>query len=63
MDYLLNHELTTAMHHLSLDVLNLIINGLPSKLKDTFNLVNPSGYVLNLIINGLPSKQNTYHLC
>ena len=37
-------------------VLNLIINGLPSKqTMQSFIIVKP-GRVLNLIINGLPSK-------
>ena len=39
-------------------VLNLIINGLPSKLRNVYNGVrNVGSEVLNLIINGLPSKQ------
>ena len=38
-------------------VLNLIINGLPSKpISDTLKLTLESLIVLNLIINGLPSK-------
>ena len=40
------------------EVLNLIINGLPSKPKviDDFEVKNQYVIVLNLIINGLPSK-------
>ena len=38
-------------------VLNLIINGLPSKLKTAYKReVEYQRKVLNLIINGLPSK-------
>ena len=38
-------------------VLNLIINGLPSKLREAETTIfEHSAYVLNLIINGLPSK-------
>ena len=37
-------------------VLNLIINGLPSKLRWYDRKRNRIGGVLNLIINGLPSK-------
>ena len=38
-------------------VLNLIINGLPSKLKEYNKLLKTAPLeVLNLIINGLPSK-------
>ena len=40
-------------------VLNLIINGLPSK-HDMVILAVSELYVLNLIINGLPSKQKKY---
>ena len=41
-------------------VLNLIINGLPSKLEEKYqHYINDEEYdVLNLIINGLPSKLN-----
>ena len=39
-----------------LHVLNLIINGLPSKLIE-YRLDGNKSIVLNLIINGLPSKQ------
>ena len=39
-------------------VLNLIINGLPSKLMTDSSFFS-SGRVLNLIINGLPSKLYT----
>ena len=39
-------------------VLNLIINGLPSKLQETENAAKSNHEkVLNLIINGLPSKR------
>jgi len=38
-------------------VLNLIINGIPSILKNWSSLMN-SVEVLNLIINGIPSIQN-----
>ena len=53
MDYLQYLE-KKLLNLLKLNVLNLIINGLPSihsiqRLKDKF------GAVLNLIINGLPS--------
>ena len=39
-------------------VLNLIINGLPSKLEENKKNVKIKYGVLNLIINGLPSKRN-----
>ena len=55
MDYLLNHERENNPVGVY-TVLNLIINGLPSKLKDFRKMHNPITYVLNLIINGLPSK-------
>ena len=55
MDYLLN-----AMNAMCLEecllVLNLIINGLPSKLKQCNKDTMCRSWVLNLIINGLPSK-------
>ena len=38
------------------NVLNLVINGLPSILKELHNY-NKIGGVLNLVINGLPSIQ------
>ena len=38
-------------------VLNLIINGIPSILKDYYGFDNLL-YVLNLIINGIPSILN-----
>ena len=42
-------------------VLNLIINGLPSKLCSGGGIVGKWKYtVLNLIINGLPSKLKEY---
>ena len=41
----------------ALAVLNLIINGLPSKLGAGCYYVYKGVKVLNLIINGLPSKQ------
>ena len=61
MDYLLNLILLDVLLMLYI-VLNLIINGLPSKR----NLVNQKlillkMYVLNLIINGLPSKRGENH--
>ena len=43
-------------------VLNLIINGLPSKHKDINYIPRMEFNVLNLIINGLPSKR-LYFLC
>ena len=58
MDYLLNYKSRLISFSDNTDfVLNLIINGLPSKQKlkiyvTTINLWE----VLNLIINGLPSK-------
>ena len=55
MDYLLNQKKGYKTEKLNMDVLNLIINGLPSKLalnEFMFELIE----VLNLIINGLPSK-------
>ena len=40
-----------------MEVLNLIINGLPSKQKSTLKVCTTICiFVLNLIINGLPSK-------
>ena len=55
MDYLLNNideNILTA----KVLVLNLIINGLPSKLLVKINIGVNMKLVLNLIINGLPSK-------
>ena len=37
------------------DVLNLVINGLPSIPKSSADIVSPVVMVLNLVINGLPS--------
>ena len=57
MDYLLNFDGFLKKNPLTL-VLNLIINGLPSKLMGEFPLYSVIKLaVLNLIINGLPSKQ------
>ena len=56
MDYLLNTNSELAKKYNYDRVLNLIINGLPSKLKDGEFQVVAVGLVLNLIINGLPSK-------
>ena len=60
MDYLLNLENKIILRLKFINVvLNLIINGLPSKLKTILiNYMLFSLSVLNLIINGLPSKQN-----
>ena len=58
MDYLLNSK-KDKFCFLILYVLNLIINGLPSKPKGTLNECLVALRVLNLIINGLPSKQKT----
>ena len=56
MDYLLNFYKEDNLKKFFTRVLNLIINGLPSKQKAE-NLSDKSLlYVLNLIINGLPSK-------
>ena len=56
MDYLLNF---TKILYLNLCwwILNLIINGLPSKLNSSSSIPCIALYILNLIINGLPSKQ------
>ena len=59
MDYLLNKGLAISYGLKTIvGVLNLIINGLPSKLKMFKNYVTvvERVEVLNLIINGLPSK-------
>ena len=72
MDYLLNYKVCSVSFLVTLFVLNLIINGLPSKLKKRLKsdaMVEEK--VLNLIINGLPSKlvwdnlnsSNTIFLC
>ena len=54
MDYLQYGKDISAMKDAILNVLNLIINGLPSILAaDNFN--ETTTLVLNLIINGLPS--------
>ena len=61
MDYLLNARYKSLEDAFKdLKVLNLIINGLPSKLKKKFGFggSNDISKVLNLIINGLPSKHN-----
>ena len=56
MDYLLNYVKFLGLKDFVIGVLNLIINGLPSKLK-TNNINVNNKKVLNLIINGLPSKR------
>ena len=58
MDYLLNpaSRYLTALNAYA-RVLNLIINGLPSKLDKKKNAKLYLFAVLNLIINGLPSKR------
>ena len=58
MDYLLNNTLL-ALWIFLVSVLNLIINGLPSKPKYIANSKSDFYRVLNLIINGLPSKPTT----
>ena len=56
MDYLLNMKVHNLYENYQ-NVLNLIINGLPSKLKEYMYKYADAFYeVLNLIINGLPSK-------
>ena len=55
MDYLLNFVYLTEVV-VTYHVLNLIINGLPSKLHQKLHLKEELLSVLNLIINGLPSK-------
>ena len=55
MDYLLNKE-NKENWIINLVVLNLIINGLPSKHKFVYFEGVSESRVLNLIINGLPSK-------
>ena len=64
MDYLLNVSATVEVQPVAVEVLNLIINGLPSKRFSWGSRICPlQDQVLNLIINGLPSKlqvlQNT----
>ena len=57
MDYLLNNIFPALLNVSGIsNVLNLIINGLPSKQKEMLNVVKGKIEVLNLIINGLPSK-------
>ena len=67
MDYLLN-KLKKVKHSDEIArVLNLIINGLPSKLNSSNGIKSSYLFeVLNLIINGLPSKplyKNTLSKC
>ena len=47
----------TPCYGYDIQVLNLIINGLPSKLKRRLEHIDELIEVLNLIINGLPSKR------
>ena len=56
MDYLLNLRVDTSFSASPITVLNLIINGLPSKPTWNMNGGFVQLQVLNLIINGLPSK-------
>ena len=56
MDYLLN-KYNVLGWSLIEKVLNLIINGLPSKQEEKMLEKEIREKVLNLIINGLPSKQ------
>ena len=56
MDYLLNSTSATFTYLIALSVLNLIINGLPSKRNIKYEKRKKFCRVLNLIINGLPSK-------
>ena len=61
MDYLLNYGERDS-DELVIMVLNLIINGLPSKLDGKAVASNSDWtFVLNLIINGLPSKLAWLH--
>ena len=53
MDYL-QYEIKNICNEMVSDVLNLIINGLPSILT-SFGVEKTVDIVLNLIINGLPS--------
>ena len=55
MDYLLNFIGSLFLAFGITLVLNLIINGLPSKQKSLNDMLD-ANKVLNLIINGLPSK-------
>ena len=48
------------MERVGMDVLNLIINGLPSILFQPDMVKLGDEQVLNLIINGLPSIHSTY---
>ena len=60
MDYLLNYRDRLVKITGTDKVLNLIINGLPSKQKIIIlKRKKTAGLVLNLIINGLPSKRKT----
>ena len=59
MDYLLNKGEIKWKEYLW-TVLNLIINGLPSKLKKASTYSEEQVLVLNLIINGLPSKHGWF---
>ena len=57
MDYLLNYTNNLIYRQNIREVLNLIINGLPSKhKKKEVKKLKQDQLVLNLIINGLPSK-------
>ena len=56
MDYLLNYSSLLLKLLTFVVVLNLIINGLPSKPTGIKRVLNEKRLVLNLIINGLPSK-------
>ena len=56
MDYLLNNTFVLGFIGAFVVVLNLIINGLPSKRWVGNYVKRTSVWVLNLIINGLPSK-------
>ena len=57
MDYLLNKYLGKLLELVKTSVLNLIINGLPSKhIIEMVKTKKIMSIVLNLIINGLPSK-------
>ena len=57
MDYLLNKWNEKINKLETMGILNLIINGLPSKHYDNgFVSIDLTQDILNLIINGLPSK-------
>ena len=60
MDYL-QYEIKNICNEMVSDVLNLIINGLPSILT-SFGVEKTVDIVLNLIINGLPSILTFYKL-